>query len=252
MSAMPLPATTGTVPAVGQPDGAGQFRHRAAAIGRRLNIDLVQPIVEVVRNRQFDRLWFGPAAALTVAALALAFRTRGGHAFIDRFAITHPGEALHRSMIKIPLSLLAPAEMLPFGFAMLQTCLVFSLAQVLLGSRTTLLVGLGSHALATMSAHLWIAIGPGIGVGHHYDTFRDAGPSVAVIALLVYIAVDRNLGWLAATILAYHAVEIGIFNGLSQREHLVGSLTGAVAAMVVVWRRRRRAAAVDAMAVPLG
>jgi hypothetical protein len=78
---------------------------------------------------------------------------------------------------------------------------------------------------------VWILLGPPIGVGHQFDHVGDAGPSVAVIALLAYVVVAGRVGWLAIGMIAYHAIEIGVFNGMSQREHLIGTLTGAVMAV---------------------
>jgi hypothetical protein len=97
------------------------------------------------------------------------------------------------------------------------------------------------HAAATFSAHLWILVGRPFGVGHRFDHFGDAGPSVAVVALIAYIAVVRGAGWLALTLVTYHSVEIAVFNGLSQREHLLGAMVGAgwgTAAVAVAARGR--------------
>jgi hypothetical protein len=114
-----------------------------------------------------------------------------------------------------------------------------------MGARATMLVALSGHALATVTAYLWILAGPPIGVGHRYDHFADAGPSVAVVSLLAYMAVSRRVSWLAIGMITYHAVEVGIFNGLSQREHLIGTATGALAGAAtrhVAGRRSARSA----------
>jgi hypothetical protein len=123
----------------------------------------------------------------------------------------------------------APAALLPFWFALVQVGFVYAFAQVLVGVRRTVTVAVGAHALATGSAHLWVVIGYPLGVGHRYDWFGDAGPSVAVIALIAYVAVVYRVSWVAICLIIYHVVEISVFNGLSQREHLVGTLTGTAA-----------------------
>ncbi|HEV7756211.1 MAG TPA: hypothetical protein VGO94_10170, partial [Mycobacteriales bacterium] len=55
-----------------------------------------------------------------------------------------------------------------------------------------------------------------------------------------YLMVRYRLVWLAAALLAFHVGEWVTVDGLSQREHVVGLLIGATAAMVVgAWRRYR-------------
>ena len=68
------------------------------------------------------------------------------------------------------------------------------------------------------------------------------GPSVAVVSLLAYIAVSRRVSWLAVVMITYHAIEVGVFNGLSQREHLIGTVTGALAGVATRCVARRRSA----------
>ena len=195
-----------------------------------------EPVVDAVRRRQWYRFALGPAATLTVVALSLAFRTKAGHAFINAYAVTRPADDWLRSAIKLPLSMFAPAALLPFWFAMLQVGVVYALAQALLGWRTTVLVAVVGHTLATLSASVWIAIGLPFGVAPAFWHFGDAGPSVAVLALLAYIAVNRRVSWLAIALIGYHGIEMATFNGLSQREHMVGAVVGAAgAAGVRLW-----------------
>jgi hypothetical protein len=84
-------------------------------------------------------------------------------------------------------------------------------------------------------------LGRPLGVGHGYDNFGDAGPSVAVVTVIAYLAVVRGAGWLAGLLVAYDAIEIAVFNGLSQREHLLGVIAGAVFAGAVRLAARRSA-----------
>ncbi len=200
---------------------------------------LLGPLVEAVRGRQWGRLWLSGVAAALVIGLALAFRTRPGHAFMFHYAITRPGDGIVTTLVKLPLSMFAPAALLPFWFAVFQVLVVYALAQTLIGAARTIAVAVSAHALSTFSAHLWVAVGRPLGVPHRYAHFGDAGPSVAVIALLAYLAVLYRVGWLALAILAYHVVEVAVFDGLSQREHVVGTLTGILAAVVTRWRRGR-------------
>jgi hypothetical protein len=199
------------------------------------------PATDAVRHRRWARFALGPAATLLVAVLSLAYRTGAGHEFLLRYAITRPADGWLTVLVKLPLSMFAPAALLPFWFAMVQVGVVYGLAQALLGWRRTIAVAVAGHAAATFSAHLWILAGRPFGVGHRFDHFGDAGPSVAVVALIAYIAVVRGAGWLALTLVAYHSIELAVFNGLSQREHLIGAVVGAgcgVAAVAVAARGR--------------
>ncbi|WP_238009368.1 hypothetical protein KZZ52_27625 [Dactylosporangium sp. AC04546] len=194
---------------------------------------LVRPALDAARRRRLSSLWMGPAAAVVVASLALAFRTQPGHAFLVANAITRASDPPYVLLLKLPLSMFAPAALLPFWFALLQVLVVYSMAQALIGVRRTIIVAVTGHTLATVSTRVWILLGPPIGIGHMFYHFGDAGPSVAVISLLAYIVVACRVSWLAIGMIAYHAIEIGIFNGLSQREHLIGTVTGATIAAAV-------------------
>jgi hypothetical protein len=202
---------------------------------RRLRRELDKvfgPAVEAVRLRQWHRFWLGAAASLIVVVLGCAFRTRWGHTFIENYAITRPGNGWGTVALRLPLSMFAPAALLPFWFAIVQVAVVYGLAQTMLGWRRTIVVAVVGHALATCSAHLWILLGRPLGVGHRYDAFGDAGPSVAVVTVIAYIAVVRGASWLVGVLVAYDTIEIALFNGLSQREHLLGAVAGAVCAGV--------------------
>src|SRR5690242_1155869 len=124
-----------------------------------------------MRERTWRATWLGPAAGALVALLALAYRTRAGRAFLLQYAITHPADRLTQTLVKLPLSMFAPAALLPFWFAVLQVTIVYALAQASVGVRRAAAVALAGHALATLSDHLWILLGHPLGVSHSYDTF---------------------------------------------------------------------------------
>src|SRR5258705_603269 len=137
---------------------------------------LLGPMLEAVRRLRLHNLWIGAAAAVLVAGLAMAFRTRSGHAFLMAYAITHPSDPLYVMLLKLPLSMVAPAALLPFWFSVLQVFVVYTLAQTLLGGRRTHLVAVSGHTLATLSTGVWMLVGPPIGVGHLFDHFADGRP----------------------------------------------------------------------------
>jgi len=191
------------------------------------------------RPRHWRLWWLGPAGGLLVAVLALAFRTREGRRVVAALAVTHARDPLPVLVVRLPLSVFAPAELLPFAFAVVQVTLVFAAAQVLLGWRRTLAVALAGHALATLSARAWVWLGEPLGVAHRHLDSPDAGPSVAVLALAGYVMVATRAGWLAALLSAYHLGETLLLHGLAQREHLVGVLVGILLGVLLVRARHR-------------
>jgi hypothetical protein len=226
----------------GRPQPVALVAHAAEAGLSRLGGHgraLIGPAVEAVRGRRWGRLWLGPALAVVVAVLALAFRTRTGHAFLMAYAITRPGDPLGTVLLKLPLSMFAPAALLPFWFAVFQVGIVYSVAQALVGATRTVLVAVAGHLVATLFDGVWLWLGSPVGVPPGYRSFGDAGPSVAVVALLAYLAVVRRVGWLALAVGTYDLVELAVFNGLSQRDHLLGAATGALAALGTVLLVRR-------------
>jgi hypothetical protein len=229
--------------------GIGGSVHAGAVGGRELlwriarsASSAVEPLVtglwDAVAHHQWRRLWFGPCSALAVAALATVGRTATGQSFLQHAAIVRARLPWPVALARIPLSLFAPAQMLPYWGAMLEVGLVFGAGQVLLGWRRTLAIGLAGHAAATLSARAWIWVGRPVGLPERYLDLPDAGPSAAVLALVAYLAIEYRLVWLAGAVAAYEVAEIVTFNGLAQREHLVGVAVGALAAL---GRRRRMA-----------
>jgi hypothetical protein len=200
---------------------------------------LVHSVRDAVRRQQWQRFWLGPAGAATVASLALAARTRPGYVWVQHTAIVRAAQPWHLWLARLPLSLFAPAQLLPFWASMLEVLATFTIAQVLLGLRRTVVVAFSGHAMATVSTRFWVWLGPPVGIAHHYLQLGDAGPSAAVLALCAYVAIAYRLSWLAIGLVLYEAVELLIINGLTQREHLVGVLTGALVAVLArLWSVR--------------
>ncbi|HEY0358003.1 MAG TPA: hypothetical protein VGD11_05445 [Mycobacteriales bacterium] len=197
--------------------------------------------LRAVRDGEWRRYWFGIVSPVLVLALWLAFRTPGGHAFVRDWGIMRAGDPWPETVARLPLSLFAPAHLLPAWTAMIQVAVVFGAAQVLLGARRTLALGLGGHILGTLSGRLWVWLGPPVGLTPHWLHFADAGPSVAAVSLGAYLMVRYRLPWLAGALLIFHVGEWITVDGLSQREHVVGVLVGSSAAAVGAWRRYRRA-----------
>ncbi|HKT02125.1 MAG TPA: hypothetical protein VJT31_21565, partial [Rugosimonospora sp.] len=193
-------------------------------MGRRLRDDTVRLLGQpwqALRHGQLSRCWLGPAGAAAVLVLSLVARTAPGHAFLQRWAIMRGSDPWWVTLEKVPLSVFAPAHLLPFGFAMLQVCVVLGGAQALVGVRRTLAVAVAGHVLGSFSLRAWVWLEPPVGLPHHFLHLPDAGPSVAVLAVAVFLVVRLRVLWLAALLLAYHVAEWFVIAGIAQREHLV-------------------------------
>jgi hypothetical protein len=203
-------------------------------LGRRLRSDAVELLWQpwhAVRTGQLSRFWLGPAAAAAVLILAELARTGAGQPLLQRWAIMRGDQPWWLTLQKVPLSLFAPAHLLPCGFAMLQVFVVFGGAQVLIGVRRTMGVAVAAHLLGSLSPRLWVWIAPPLGLPARYLHLPDAGPSVAALGIIVFLVIRMRVLWLAALLVTYHLAEWFIITGLAQREHLVGAATGALIAL---------------------
>jgi hypothetical protein len=220
---------------------AGRILWRLAHRVQQDAVALLRPPWQAVRTGRLDRFWLGPAAATAVLILSEVARTRSGQAFLRQWAIMRGDESWWLTLRKVPLSLFAPAYLLPCGFAMLQVFVVFGGAQVLIGVRRTLGVAVPAHLLASLSPRLWVWLAPPMGLPARYLHLPDAGPSVAALAVAVFLVVRLRILWLAVLLAAFHLTEWFAITGLAQREHLVGLATGtAVAASSMLVHRYHR------------
>src|SRR5256714_7315201 len=203
-------------------------------LGQRIRQDavaLLAPPWRAVRTGRLERFWLGPAAAAAVLVLSELARSGSGQAFLRRWAIMHGDEPWWLTLQKVPLSLFAPAYLLPCGFAVLQVFVVFGGAQVLIGVRRTLGVAVPAHLLASLSPRLWVWLAPPMGLPARYLHLPDAGPSVAALAVAVFLVVRLRILWLAALLATFHLAAWVAITGLAQREHLLAVATGAVIAL---------------------
>ncbi|HEX6498875.1 MAG TPA: hypothetical protein VF054_07555 [Micromonosporaceae bacterium] len=216
---------------------------RAVGVALTAQVDrLLGPFGRALRRRRWSQLWLGAAGAALVVLFALLARTRSGEVVVRHIAVVEDYLPLPVLLARLPLSIFAPASLLPFWFAVLQVGVVFAAAQAALGTRRTVLVSFAGHAAATLSVRLWIWLGTPVGLSRWYLHYPDAGPSAAVLALLAYLAVSRRVTWLALVLVGYQVVESATLHGATQREHLVGVLVGALLAAAGQLARQIRAA----------
>jgi len=230
---------------VARPAGEGGVALMWQRLAGRVRLDAIALLREpwrAVRAGELNRFWLGPAAAVAVLILSDVAGTASGRAFLQRWAVMHGDEPWWLTLEKVPLSLFAPAYLLPCGFAVLQVFVVFGGGQVLIGVRRTLGVALAAQLLGSLSPRLWVWLAPPMGLPTRYLHLPDAGPSVATLAIAVFLVVRLRILWLAAALATYHLAEWFAITGLAQREHLIGAATGAVLAVasIVAGRRYRQ------------
>jgi hypothetical protein len=201
----------------------------------------------------FDRRVIAVAQARGVSAFSLTIAMSGALVVMSVLDVTHLGrrlveaccvvrasEPMHVELARLIGSIFAPAPHLPLWGAVLQVVVVVGLAELLLGWRWALTVGLACHVAATLAARGMFAVGP-----HHLGAFalplsmvaeRDTGPSALTVGLAGSLVVRERLrsltvvyaiGLATATLLAATSVAgvehlvaagVGMLLGLAGRE----------------------------------
>lgn len=195
----------------------------------------------------------GCVTSAAIGAAAMAQHVPRFRPALDRFGAESAGLPALAALLRMPGSLLLPTPSLPVWGALLQVMVVVGLAEMLVGKWRTILVGLGTHAVATASARVMIAVGVGpFALPDRYLRVRDTGPSAAVVGLGVYLALRFQAWWSFAVGAVSLLVELVVQPNLAGREHIVAILAGAVAALIdaAVRRRRRRQAALRSQPAP--
>ncbi|HEU5331829.1 MAG TPA: hypothetical protein VFU73_03675 [Actinocrinis sp.] len=180
----------------------------------------------------------GPAAfplALGCAGLVALFgaiqHTGPGWWFVEHVADVFQELPLGVILLRLPLSMFAPAPDLPAWGAALQVLVVFGVCEVRLGRARTLVTALCVNSLTTLAAWVMIVVGLHLGVGTpQVDAYElDTGPSTVVVALSVYAALACRAYLLLGATVASMAAEATAQPNLAGREHLVALALGALA-----------------------
>jgi hypothetical protein len=217
----------------------------AGEIGR-----IFRPVLAELRARKWRAAPLSLCSAALIAAFGLLQHTDPGWRFVEHVAAVYQALPLWLIVLRLPLSMFAPAPDLPAWGAVVQVLVVFAVAEIRLGRWRTLTVAVCTNALTTLSARLMWLTGAALGVGTpQIDAYElDTGPSTVVVALAVYVLLRcRAHMLLAATVLAM-VLETVLLPNLAGREHLVAVALGALAfllgdrAPVALRDRRRRPA----------
>jgi hypothetical protein len=203
--------------------------------------------VRLVREKHL-RAIPGTIASVTLIALFAIiqhFRPAGIH-FVNAVAGVHQGEPLWEVLLQLPLSMFAPAPMLPAWGAMLQVFVAFGISECWLGWRKMLAVAVLTSAVTSMAARLMVAISSHWSIGTpEIDNWQlDTGPSVGVVALLIYLALRLRTYWIVALTAVTMGGEAALLPNLAGREHLVAISLGVITYFLLdlwwpAWQRRR-------------
>ena len=203
--------------------------------------------VHLIRERHLRAIPGTIASVALIALFAAIEHVRpAGITFVNAVAGVHQAEPLWEVLLQLPLSMFAPAPMLPAWGAMLQVFVAFGISECWLGWRKMLAVAVLTSAVTSMAARLMVAISSYWSIGTpEIDNWQlDTGPSVGVVALLIYLALRVRTYWIVALTAVSMGGEAALLPNLAGREHLVAISLGVITYFLLdvwwpAWRRRR-------------
>ena len=222
----------------------------AVAVGLTFAGDMVAFFSVPVREVRTKKLMAIPATlvcVLTIGVLWILEMIRpGGLAFVIDIAGVRQGEPIWQLLPQLPLSLFAPAPDLPAWGAMAQVLIAFGIAECWLGWKKMIAIAMITSAVTSMAARLMVYASNWLHIGTpQIDNFQvDTGPSVAVVALLIYLALRLRTYWVVALTAVSMGGEAAILPNLAGREHLVAISLGIITYFLVdrwwpAWKRRQ-------------
>ncbi|WP_354641601.1 hypothetical protein [Kitasatospora camelliae] len=185
----------------------------------------------IVRKR-FAAVPLATTATLLVLLFSIVQHLPGGEQFVTRIGVVKASLPLEVSLLRTPLSLYVPALDLPVWGALVQVFLVFGVAEIVLGRRATLVVAYSCTLAGTLFARVGVAIGPDhlFGFPSWVAHVRDTGPSAAVVALAVCVAIRCRAWWTAGAVALAMVVEAVLLPNLAGLEHVVALLVAVLIA----------------------
>ncbi|WP_236655583.1 hypothetical protein [Streptacidiphilus carbonis] len=192
------------------------------------------------------------AATAAVLGFQLLQHTAGGAALVERIGVVRAELPLWESLARTPLSLFVPAPDLPVWGAALQVFVVFGIAELTLGRRSTLLIAYAGTLAGTLYARHGVQQGPAALFGLPWEDawVRDTGPSAAVVALAVAVA-WRHHAWVTGGVTVVALVlEQVLYPNLAGAEHLAAIFLVTVSALCLAALERGCRSAVVYGAVP--
>jgi hypothetical protein len=202
-------------------------------------VDLSTTVARAARRRGSRGFPLTIGATTAVAVLAVLNTGPAGHHFIKLWVDEYARLPWRSAVERMVPSFAAPTARLPYWGAIAQVALVFGIAEALYGTRLTAVVAITAHTIATLSARVFIWLGPHVlfGLVAIASRFPDSGPSGATVGLLAFVAVRKRSLQGTVLLAAFCAGEWIVKDGLAQREHAVAALAGAFMALPVLLGR---------------
>jgi hypothetical protein len=191
-----------------------------------------------------DRRVIALARARGVSGFSLTIALSGALVVMSVLDITHPGrrlvdaccvvrasEPMHVELAWLIGSIFAPAPHLPLWGAVLQVVVVVGLAELLLGWRWALTVGLACHVAATLAARGMFAVGPNhlgaLALPLSMVAERDTGSSALTVGLAGSLVVRERLrGLTVAYLIGLATATLLAATSVAGVEHLVAAGVG--------------------------
>jgi len=190
-------------------------------------------VIALARARGVSGFSLTIALSGALVVMSLLDITLPGRRLVDACCVVRASEPLHVELARLIGSIFAPAPHLPLWGAVLQVVVVVGLAELLLGWRWALAVGLACHVAATLAARGMFAVGP-----HHLAAFalplsmaaeRDTGPSALTVGLAGSLVVRERLRSLTvAYVIGLATATLLTATSVAGVEHLVAAGVGMV------------------------
>ncbi|NUS11219.1 MAG: hypothetical protein HOY69_07400 [Streptomyces sp.] len=187
------------------------------------------------------------AACAGILVLQVLQHRRGTSGWVERLGGVYASLPWWLALLRTPLSLFLPDPSLPVWGLVLQVVVVFGIAEATVGPRRTLAVALLATLAGTAFARYSLWAGPRwpLGLPAADLLVRDTGPSAAVVALGVYVALRYRAWWTVGAIVAAMVLEVVSIPNLAGYEHLAGV---ALVLVLAPARTTRRGGGADSLA----
>lgn len=185
----------------------------------------------LVSLRSGRRPWLACVAWILAVAATLADRGSTRHLLLSGGGV-RANLPLWQEIIRLPVSAFVPTPELPLIGAVAQLLIVFSLGEVLLGRRATLLVAALGQLVSSLAARVMILAGTAamVGLPASQAAVLDTGPSGMTTAVGAWLLVrTRCYGCLTVLGLAIGSLAVAQDN-LDGREHFVAYIVGVLTA----------------------
>ncbi|MFH8346329.1 hypothetical protein [Streptomyces sp. NPDC018045] len=201
------------------------------------------PTWAALRRRRLAAVPVTAASAVLVVTFHALALTDAGERLVWSLAGVRADVPVPLVLLRLPLSLFAPAPGLPWWGALAQVVVIFGVAECVLGTLRTATVSLTVTAAATFFARFLLSLGPGhpLAVSPAEAALADTGPSAAVVGLLICTGwACRASVLIVGTVLTF-SLECALTSTLSSRAHL-GGIAAALVCAAVACRAPARAA----------